>query len=271
MTAGRMMSAPDDLQLSGIQAAFAASLMGQDQSVPRALRRSKGAVTLKRFNVHRNNVFAGLAEALRTRFPVVARLVGEAFFWATAVRFAHSHPPLSPALLEYGAGFPDFLARFEPAQSLPYLPDVARLEWLRHAAYHAPDAEPMALARLADVPANRLERVMLCVHPSAGLLVSIYPAFSIWHTNATDAEVRLIGPETGGEAILVVRPRLEVSVILLPPGGGEFIGAIAEGAPVAVAAEKAAAHTRGFALAETLGICLAAEAFTGLALEGGLI
>jgi len=53
------------------------------------------------------------------------------------------HPRASAraaALAEYGDGFADFLAGFAPAQSLPYLADVARLEWAINAAYHAPIA-----------------------------------------------------------------------------------------------------------------------------------
>ena len=38
---------------------------------------------------------------------------------------------------------PGFLESFEPARGLPYLGDVARLEWLRHAAYHAADQAPL--------------------------------------------------------------------------------------------------------------------------------
>ncbi len=257
-----------DTSLASLQAVFAASLSAGDDRVPQEVHGTNGPAPLKRFNVYRNNVFAGLAETLLARFPVVARLVGEAFFRATACAFVRSHPPRSPALLEYGDAFPAFLATFEPTQPLPYLPDVARLEWLRHAAYYAADAEPMDGARLAAVPADQLGWVVLRLHPSAALVASPYPVFSIWRTNAMDAKVTEIGPEMGGEAALVLRPRLEVGTILLPPGGAAFIGAIAGGVGLAGAAEMAAADTPDFALAETLGICLVGGAFAGFALKG---
>jgi hypothetical protein len=38
-------------------------------------------------------------------------------------------PPLSPILLKYGGRFPTFIETFRPTSSLPYLADVARLEW----------------------------------------------------------------------------------------------------------------------------------------------
>jgi hypothetical protein len=137
--------------------------------------------------------------------------------------------------------------------------------------FHAPDAEPMDGARLAEVPVDHLDRVVLHLHPSAGLLVSPYPVFSIWRTNSMDADVRAIGPEMSGEAALVLRPKLEVGSILLPPGGAAFISAIADGNGLARAAEQAAADAPDFALAETLGTCLARGLFTGFALKGGVL
>ena len=62
-------------------------------------------------------------------FPVVCRLVDHPFFAYAAHEFLRDHPPRSRCLAEYGGGFPDFLAAFEPCSSLPYLADVARFEW----------------------------------------------------------------------------------------------------------------------------------------------
>ena len=80
--------------------------------------------------------------------------------------------------------------RSKPAQTLPYLPDVARLEWLRHAAYHAADAEPMQAGALGGAPPEQAGNILLRLHPSAGRLSSDYPVVSIWETNTADAEVR---------------------------------------------------------------------------------
>jgi hypothetical protein len=199
--------------------------------------------------------------------PVVEWLVGEAFFKATAHRFAAEYPPRSPALFEFGGGFPDFLATFEPAQGLPYLPDVARFEWLRHTAYHAPDAEPMQAAALGRVPLEQVGNIVLRLHPSAGLLTSDYPVVSIWETNTADEVVRRIGPDLEGEAALILRPGLDVKVMRLGPGGDIFLGEIGQGACLAVAAERAARGTPDFSLAEALGAALAAGAFAGYSLD----
>ncbi len=62
-------------------------------------------------------------------YPVCCQLVGEIFFNATALSFINQCPCLSPDLGDYGKQFPDFIANFEPVKHLPYLSDVAHLEW----------------------------------------------------------------------------------------------------------------------------------------------
>lgn len=253
--------------LANIQAEFAAKLRDRETELLAGVASHNCRLPVKRFNIYRNNAAATVIEALRGRYPVVERLVGETFFKAAAHRFAMEHPPRSPALFEFGDGFPDFLAVFEPAQALPYLPDVARLEWLRHTAYHAADAEPMQATALGTVPAEHTGGIVLRLHPSAGLLISDYPAVSIWETNVADEVVRRIGPDMGGEAALVLRPVLEVKVMRLGPGGAIFLREIGRGASLTVAAERATESTSSFSLAEALGALLATGAFAGFSLS----
>lgn len=246
-----------------MQAEFIARLAGQSGQ-------AAGAASTfpdKRFNVYRNNVFIGLIETLQARYPVVARLVGEEFFAATARLYASAHPPKSPALFEYGGGFADFLRTFEPARSLPYLPDIAALEWLRHEAYHAPDAAPMNPQALVQIPPGQIGGIVLRLHPSAGLLLSEYPVYSIWETNSRDEEVRRIGRDHTGEAALIVRPALEVVVMRLAGGAEVFLECVKEAATLADAAQHAEDSSERFSLAETLGALLASGAFSGFDFE----
>lgn len=249
--------------LHRLQAEFIASLTLRQDVLPRGVASHVSPSPSRRFGVHRNTIVVGLIDTLQARHPAVVRLVGEEFFRATARLYVAEDVPRSPALLEYGGGFPDFLARFEPARGLPYLADIARLEWLRHRAYHAADAEPMPPAMLAQVPAERIGDVMFQLHPSAATLASDYPVLSIWETNVADAVVRPIGPDLPGEAVLVVRPALEVLVMRLSPGGVAFIEEIASGGSLAAAAGRAEAASPDFDLAGGLGALLAVGAFTG--------
>jgi hypothetical protein len=119
---------------------------------------------------------------------------------------------------------------------------------------------------LATIPAEEIGRVVLQLHPSAGLLRSEYPVFSIWQTNSRDEEVRRIGPGAGGEAVLVLRPELEVVVMRLGPGGDVFLKCIQEGACLADAVQSAEQAAAEFSLAEALGALLANGAFSAVRL-----
>lgn len=254
-------------RLAGMQAAFIDALTLRRADLPPGVVSHVSASPSLRFAIHRNTVAVGLIDTFAARYPVVLRLVGEEFFRAAARVYAAGDPPRSPALFEYGGGFPDFLASFEPARGLPYLADVARLEWLRHRAYHAADAAPMPAAALADVPPQRIGDAVLRLHPSASILASDHPVLSIWETNVMDAQVRPIGRDLPGEAVLIVRPALEVLVMRLGPGGVEFIGEIAAGGTLAIASGVAGAATPDFDLANGLGALLALGAFTGFAIR----
>jgi hypothetical protein len=97
------------------------------------------------FAVYRNTVMKACVDALEANFPAVSRLVGEEWMRAAAARYAAAERPTGPMLLDYGATFPGFLAAFEPATSLPWLPAVATLDRLWIESHKAADAEPTEL------------------------------------------------------------------------------------------------------------------------------
>src|SRR3546814_9782186 len=105
---------------------FALALLDPERAVPKGLVGPDGEPSARRFAVYRNNVFVGLTDALRAGFPCIVRLVGDDFFAAMARVFAAATPPSSPVLLHYGPEFPDFIASFQPAESLPYIAEIGR-------------------------------------------------------------------------------------------------------------------------------------------------
>jgi hypothetical protein len=191
-----------------------------------------------RFNIYRNNVFASLIEALADNFPVVQALVGTEFFGAMARQYLDGQMPRSPVLARWGGDFPDFIGRFAPAASVPYLADVARLEWARQEAFHAADAPvlaPEAIARALDVP-ERVPNLRWRLHPSLHTLVSPDAIVSLWAAHQRDpVDLSAVTAELG-EAALVIRPSLEVHVLLIDAATHVFFSALqcAESLGVAV-------------------------------------
>lgn len=253
-------------RLEELQRGFAAALVDAAAPVPEPLAKRNdrnGETAIRRFNVYRNNVFASLIDVLGGRFPVVGRLVGQDFFRAMARVYVEQDPPRSPVLLRYGAGFPDFVASFAPVNSVPYLADVARLEWAWAIAYHAPDTEPLSLAGLASV-GDDAEVTGLRLHPSLQLVGSLYPVVSIWELNAGEDNPASTGLLPEGEDALVLRPYLEVQVRKLPPGGLQFIRALRAEQSIGVAAVTALEAAARFDLAANLAGLMQSGAIVGI-------
>src|SRR3546814_5903028 len=83
-----------------------------------------------------------------------SRIVGDEIFRAMARVYVASAPPHSPIMLDYGASFPDFIERFEPATTLPYLADVARIERAWIEAYHAAERSEEHTSELQSLMRN---------------------------------------------------------------------------------------------------------------------
>ena len=242
---------------------FAGAILDPDRPIPKGLVGPDGEPSAARFAVYRNNVFVGLIDALKESFPATCRIVGEDFFRAMARTYVLVAPPASPILLNYGAGFADHIAGFEPAQSVPYLADVARIEraWLE--AYHAAEAQPMEAERIAAIDPEALPQLRLRLHPSSRVVRSKLPALSIWRMNVADGTPTEIDPAAGGEDTLIVRPNADVEVRSLPAGGATFIGTLATGAPVLEAAMAAWSEDAQFDLAANISGLIGSGAIAG--------
>jgi hypothetical protein len=245
------------------QGDFARAAFDTDASIPVALARKSGGTPIRRFAVYRNNVYASLIDVLAGRFPMVARLVGTEFFRAMARNYVEHEPPRSPVLLGYGRGFVDFIAGFPPAAAVPYLADVARLEWAWHRAYHAADAAPLSTAELGQI-ADGAAEATLTLHPSLRVVRSPYPVVTIWQLAAREGEDEPARLPAGGEDALVARPRLDVEVRRLPEGGAAFVVALQDGATVAEASTRALDEAPSFDLAANLAGLMTSGAIVGV-------
>ena len=215
------------------------------------------------FLIYRNTVLKGCIDALQANFPAVARLVGEEWFRAAAVVYARLNPPRVPMLLEYGAGLADFLANFEPAADLPYLPAVARLDRFWSESHAARDEAPLRAATLAALDPMQLGATALRPHAAARWAWFDVPAFTIWSRNRKESGIDGDEPEIvwHGEGALVVRPGDTVEWLELDEGSCAFMDACAAGEPLAKAADAAIAVESAVDLAALMARLLDAGAF----------
>jgi hypothetical protein len=253
-------------QLAERLSGFAAALRDPTLPVPKGLIGPDREPSAKRFAVYRNNVVVGLTEALQANFPAASRIVGEEFFQAMARAYVVSEPPSSPILLDYGAGFPNFIAAFEPATTLPYLPDVARIEHAWTEAYHAPEAVHLGAEALSGIPSDRIAGTRFTIHPSVRIVRSRFPVLTIWRMNVGDGLPSPVDFDSGGEDVLIVRPQADVEVRSMPPGGAEFLVALVNGKRLAEAAKSALNAYSPFNLSANLAALIGAGTFIGFSI-----
>lgn len=236
---------------------FAERLLLPDGGLPAGLIRPDAAPAPKRYAVYKNNVAVSLTEALETGFPVIAQLVGTEFFQAMAGVYLRAHPPTSPVMTRYGATFPTFLEGFGPAQSLPYLADVARLEFALRESYHAADHVPLAATALGEIAPEALMTAGITLAPSLRMLRSRWPVHGIWCANTQEDAAE---PIDRAEAVLILRPAYDPVPHLLPPGGATFLGALTAGASFGAALTKATEAVADFDLSPVLSLLIEGQA-----------
>jgi hypothetical protein len=246
-----------------LQRAFGAALADAGRAgLAAPLFRGGRERTLSRLAVYRGNFYVNCTNALAGAHPIVRKIVGGDFFDAMARAYARIHPSTSGDLNEYGEQFAEFVAAFPHTQDLPYLPDVARMEWHAHRAYYAADATPFAPARLASLPPERWAGLRLTLAPACALLASDWPLARIWavHQDGFEGGVE-VDFEVGSDRILIHRPLWKVEVRTLPAGDYRFLASARAGAALGDALAAAMADDAEF------------DAATGLArwVEAGVV
>jgi hypothetical protein len=195
----------------------------------------------ERLDIYRSTFASVLTRALHLSYPAVRRLVGAEFFEGAARIFIEAHPPGGACLDDYGVEFPDFLSGFAPASSLPYLPDVARLEWAVSRALHAADAEPLDALGLAALGDAEQARVTFVPHPSLAFVHVRHPADDIWRAvlEEDDAALSAINPAASRAWLLVHRLPEGVEVGRMSESAWQFTAALCAGLPLAAALAEA--------------------------------
>ena len=207
----------------------------------------------RRIGIYRGNMIANTTKALGTAYPIIRKLVGDEFFDGLARAYCREYPSASGDLNECGENFAAFVAAFPHTQSLPYLPDVARLEWLMQRAHYAADHAPLATGRLGCIAEHDYPRLKLELHPAASLIESPYPLYRIWevHQDGYRGEIA-VDLDSGPQRVIIYRPAFRVTVAALSRGELAFLAAIRQGKRLAAALESALAADAEFNLGANL-------------------
>jgi uncharacterized protein len=217
--------------------------------------------------VYRGNAVANASKALALSYPVIEKIVGEEFFSGLCRAFWAVSPSHSGDLNEYGSGFAEFLADFPHVAGLPYLPDVARMEWLVSRAQQAADHVSTNIGRLAEVAPDAIGALRFELQPALAVLPSAWPVASIWQQHQTDYVGEIDVDLENAECIAVHRRGWRVDVLSLSAGEGAFWQAALRGLPLEAMLEAAFACDERFEVQSTLHAGFAREFVTALRVD----
>lgn len=233
------------MQLSKAQKQFKDTLLGPAHNIERqddvflSLFETYQAPTRERLKIYHNNVVGSLTEALRATFPITEQLVGIGFFKSMARAFIFERPPEGACLHNYGIGFDLFIETFDSAQSIPYLPDMARLELAQNNAYYAYDDLALTGSAFSNIPAEELPTSHLSLRQSASLISSKHPLleirdFCLDEDNAPKPNL----DEEHHTKLLIHRQKLEVIFTPLNDDEHHILKILDEGASLGKAVEQ---------------------------------
>jgi len=253
--------------LIGFQADFGAALRDRART-PALARRLAGAAELveQRLAIYRANMVAGADKALSAAYPVIRQVVGAEFFHGLAREYQRATPSTSGDLTGFGATFDAFLAAFEHVQHLPWLPDLARLEWAAHVAYGAADAPAWDAAALAAIAPERQEAIRLRWSPGVAIVRSRYPIVRAWTIHQPGFAGEFAVDWAIEETALVARDGFVVTVNASAPADTAFIEASLAGTPLGDAAALTLEHHPDFNLGALLARAFTARLVCGAGL-----
>ena len=260
------------MQLSKVQAAFVETMLDHPDAVetPRSIlteQLDEGEIPLpERLKIYRNNIVGGLTDTLIVAFPVLDKLVGREFLEVLVRSYILENPPTQGCLNTYGRGLDLFIKKYPPADSLPYLADVATFETAMTDSYYAPNDQPLTAQGLSEIAPADLATTALKLRASAELVSSDYPLTAIRDfclREATDDDEQL-NLDQGGVSLLVYRPYIEVLIVESQPDEFLMLQNLKNGIELGRAVEKTLQHYGDFDFQGFLQKHLELETFQAL-------
>lgn len=187
------MSTLEAQQQALLQALLLPGAQAVDQSLPEILikiiAKNLYPTSARGLNCYKSNAHAMAERALMAAYPVVNAILSTDSMAQLARALWHAHPPMRGDLAQWGDSLADFIQRSPQLNALPWLPNVARVEWALHLAEGAADAlaDHNSLALLAT---GDPEHLTLRLAPGLQLLHSPFSVVAVVraHQQATETE-----------------------------------------------------------------------------------
>ena len=175
-----------------------------------SLNAQRGTPGNVRMSVYAGGYITRMREALAEVFEATHHVLGEGVFIELAEAYARKYPSHDYNLSFAGRHLPQFLKDWPRTQEMPFLPDLAQLEWLICQAFHAFDQAPMNPAQLASITPDAYGRLQLFFQPSVSVVESAWPILDIWQARKVPHKAVNINLIDRPQRVLVYRRDMQV-------------------------------------------------------------
>jgi putative DNA-binding protein len=202
---------------------------------------------MERLRVYAGGYPVRVQEALAETYPAVAHLVGDGAFAGLVRRFAAAVPLHSYNLNDAGRELPQFLRRDRLTADLPFLPDLAELEWHVARAFHAHEQAPLDPAAVAGWGLDEWQHAVMRFQPWVALVTSDWPIRELWECRETPVEAIDIDLRGRGDRVLVRRAGYAVACESLEEHEADVLSALRAGETLGTALAALAERENGAA------------------------
>lgn len=237
--------------LRELQSTFSNAVFGDSHQAEQLVAWCAGQHADRGLQAYRNSVLANLAGAVRSTYPVIERIVGTSFLNAAIRQYVLARPSRCSDLNAYGDDFGDFLEHLEPAAELPYLPDIARIEWWVQCIHDAANGPEQDLSALATATPEQWAELRFRVDPAHAVFRSRWPVARIWEVNQASYDGDFTVDFEQAETVLIQRQGHVVAVEALTESEAAFLQSLVQGNTLTEAANQVIGH-EGFDLQSTL-------------------
>ncbi len=194
--------------------------------------------------VYADGYVARIREALAEVYEAVRHLVGEQAFTELAIAYAEARPSTDYNLSFVGRGLPGFLVGSPLTSRLPFLPDLARLEWLPGSGFHAFDAAPLEPRAITGRSLDEWAAMRVRFHPSVGCLASAWPVLDLWEARQQPRHTINLLLLDRPQQVLVCRHDERVRCDGVSREEADLIAQLLAGRPLGAACERLAEQGR---------------------------
>lgn len=182
-----------------------------------------------RWHVYTSGYLARLVEAVENDYPALRRILGEGPFRSLVARYVRQCPPRSYDVGRVGDRLASFLETDPLTSELPFLADLARLEWALAEAFVAADDPPLAWEALTPLPPETVAELPLELHSSVTLVRSRWPIFELRDCQDVPDDAVSIPVQGRPVNALVYRRGLEVTRRAVDDGEAELLSRLGDG------------------------------------------